>query len=125
MSIVPTATERSPWPPGFSLVIIVAQILCGSRFSRAIVDKRLRIGLEEPRHEALADQTTLTVATVGIEAVADHRSPSRMTSVTTATRLSVILEKSMYALRISERIGLVASRMSTIFMVLPEHCTSR
>ena len=32
MSIVPIATERSPWPPGFSLVNIVSQILCGSRF---------------------------------------------------------------------------------------------
>jgi hypothetical protein len=31
MSMVPIATERSPWPPGFSLVNIVAQILCGSR----------------------------------------------------------------------------------------------
>ena len=30
---VPTATERSPCPPGFSLVIIAAQIRCGSRLS--------------------------------------------------------------------------------------------
>jgi hypothetical protein len=33
MSIVPMATERSPWPPGFSFLNIAAQILCGSRFS--------------------------------------------------------------------------------------------
>ena len=33
MSIVPTATERSPWPPGFSLVIRQAQMRSGSRFS--------------------------------------------------------------------------------------------
>jgi hypothetical protein len=33
MSIVPTATERSPCPPGFSLLIRHAQILPGSRFS--------------------------------------------------------------------------------------------
>ena len=32
MSMVPMATERSPCPPGFSFVNIVAQILCGSRF---------------------------------------------------------------------------------------------
>jgi hypothetical protein len=31
MSMVPTATERSPWPPGFSFIIMVSQILCGSR----------------------------------------------------------------------------------------------
>jgi hypothetical protein len=29
MSIVPTATERSPWPPGFSLAIIAAHTACG------------------------------------------------------------------------------------------------
>jgi hypothetical protein len=44
--------------------------------------------------------------------------PSRITSVTTATRLNVILLKSMYALRIGELIGMVFSRISTIFMVL-------
>src|SRR3954453_7395615 len=40
--------------------------------------------------------------------------PSRTTSVTTATRLSVILEKSMKALAIGEAIGAVRSRMSMI-----------
>src|SRR6476660_7744416 len=40
--------------------------------------------------------------------------PSRKTSVTTATRLSVILEKSMKALAIGEAIGAVRSRMSMI-----------
>lgn len=34
----------------------------------------------------------------------------------TATRLSVIFEKSMYALRMFDRIGRVISRISTIFM---------
>jgi hypothetical protein len=34
MSIVPTATERAPCPPGFSLVIIAAQIRSESRFWR-------------------------------------------------------------------------------------------
>ncbi len=33
MSIVPTATERSPCPPGFSLRIMQAQTLSGSKFS--------------------------------------------------------------------------------------------
>src|SRR5512133_2652226 len=42
--------------------------------------------------------------------------PSRTTSVTTATRLSVIFEKSMKALRMSDLMGRVDSRMSTIFM---------
>jgi hypothetical protein len=41
--------------------------------------------------------------------------PSRITSVTTATRLSVILLKSMYALRMGELMGRVCSRISTIF----------
>jgi hypothetical protein len=36
--------------------------------------------------------------------------------VTTATRLSVIFEKSMYALRMFDLIGFVTSRMSMIFM---------
>jgi hypothetical protein len=35
----------------------------------------------------------------------------------TATRLSVILLKSMYALRMGELIGMVFSRISTIFML--------
>src|SRR5512141_3030972 len=37
-----------------------------------------------------------------------------MTSVTTATTLSVIVEKSMYALRMSERIGRADSSILTI-----------
>jgi hypothetical protein len=35
MSIVPTATERSPCPPGFSFFISVAQMRSGSRLSPA------------------------------------------------------------------------------------------
>jgi hypothetical protein len=42
-----------------------------------------------------------------------------MTSVTTATRLSVIFEKSMYALRMLELMGWVDSRISVIFMAAP------
>ena len=38
-----------------------------------IVQQRLRIGLLEPRREALADQPALPVAAVRVEAVADHR----------------------------------------------------
>src|SRR3979411_1394921 len=43
--------------------------------------------------------------------------PSRTTSVSTATRLMVMVENEMKALRISEAIGAVASRMRVIFMV--------
>ena len=42
--------------------------------------------------------------------------PSRTTSVSTATRLIVMVENEMKALRISEAIGAVASRMRVIFM---------
>src|SRR4029077_418851 len=45
------------------------------------------------------------------------RFPSRTTSVMTATRLKVILLKSMYALRIGELIGNVFSRISVILIV--------
>src|SRR4029077_3874455 len=42
--------------------------------------------------------------------------PSRTTSVSTATRLMVMVENEMKALRISDAIGAVASRMRVIFM---------
>jgi hypothetical protein len=42
--------------------------------------------------------------------------PSRITSVTTATRLSVIFEKSMKALAMGDAIGVVRSRMSMMRM---------
>jgi hypothetical protein len=35
MSMVPTATDRSPWPPGFSFDISAAQTLSGSRLPPA------------------------------------------------------------------------------------------
>src|SRR5450830_993654 len=54
MSMVPMATERSPWPPGFSLVNMQFQILCGSRLLPL-------------------SSTRLAGSAVGIEAVADHR----------------------------------------------------
>jgi SAM-dependent methyltransferase len=59
------------------------------------------------RDEALAHQRALAVAAVGVEAVAHDAPPSRTTSVTTRTRLSVILLKSMYALRMGEAMGAV------------------
>ena len=73
MSSVPTATERSPWPPGFSLAIIAAQARSGSIFSPVASSKSFGIGFEQARREALADQPALAVSAVGIEAVADHR----------------------------------------------------
>jgi hypothetical protein len=51
--------------------------------------------------------------------------PSRTTSVTTATRLSVIFEKSMYALRMLDLMGRVDSTMSTIFMVCVSWCREK
>ena len=95
MSSVPTATERSPWPPGFSLVIIAAQILCGIEVVAGLVEQARRVGFEDAVAEAFADEAALAVAAVRVEAVADHRRPSRTTSVTTATRLAVIFEKSI------------------------------
>ena len=71
MSRVPTATERSPWPPGFSFFIMVAQMRSGSRLSPAIVEEALGRRLEDTRREALADQATLAVAAVRVEPVAD------------------------------------------------------
>ena len=73
MSIVPIATERSPWPPGFSLVNIVFQILCGSRLSPLSSTSDAGVGFQDARDEALAHQLALAVAAVGVEAVADHR----------------------------------------------------
>jgi hypothetical protein len=62
MSMVPTATERSPWPPGFSIEIVAG-----------LVEQRFGIGFGQPRREALTDQAALPVTPIGIEAVADHR----------------------------------------------------
>ena len=45
-------------------------------------------------------------------------SPSRTTSVSTAIRLTVMVENEMKALRMSDAIGAVASRMRVIFMNL-------
>jgi hypothetical protein len=38
-----------------------------------VVEQRSRIGLAQTRREPLADEAALTVAAVGVEAVADHR----------------------------------------------------
>ena len=73
MSSVPTATERSPWPPGFSFVITTAQMRNGSRFAPASSSRspdRLPAGAGR---QPLAHQRALAVAAIGIEAVADHR----------------------------------------------------
>ena len=74
MSIVPTATERSPWPPGFSLRHHRGPDRGRGRGCRrwrragsAGSASRMRGG------EALADQAALAVAAVGVEAVADDR----------------------------------------------------
>ena len=75
MSSVPTATERSPCPPGFSLAIIAAQTRSGSRLSPASSCRLCRIGFEQPRSETLADQAALPVASVGVESVADDAVP--------------------------------------------------
>src|SRR5258708_7387 len=74
MSMVPTATERSPWPPGFSFDISVVQILSGSRLSPASLSSVFGSASISPRRETLADQSALPVAAIGIEAVTDHPS---------------------------------------------------
>ena len=72
MSMVPTATERSPWPPGFSFCIIAAQhvvrieVVAGRRRAATAGSASSRRGAK-----ALADQPALAVAAVGVEAVAD------------------------------------------------------
>jgi len=39
----------------------------------SFIEQGLRIGLDQPRRETLADQPALPVTAVGVEAVADHR----------------------------------------------------
>jgi hypothetical protein len=54
----------------------------------------------------------LAIASVGIEAVADDAPPVALDVGDDAARLVVIFEKSMYALRMGDAIGLVISRTS-------------
>ena len=74
--MVPTATERSPWPPGFSFCIMAAQARWGSR-RPFVVEQGGRGGFEEAGGEAFADQAALAVAAVAVEAVADDRAGRR------------------------------------------------
>jgi hypothetical protein len=84
-----------------------------------LVDERFRIRRLDARYETLTQDAALRIAAVGGEAVADDRLARRAsTSVSTATRLMVIVENEMKALRISEAIGAVASRMRVIFMAV-------
>jgi hypothetical protein len=80
---------------GFSLVNIVLPDPVRIEVRSALVDERLRRGLEHARDEPLAHQRALAVAAVRVEAVAHDALAVADTSVTTATRLSVILLKSM------------------------------
>ena len=73
MSMVPTATERSPWPPGFSFCIMVAQMRSGSRLSPESFRSVSGSASSRRGSKALADEAALAVAAVGVEAVADHR----------------------------------------------------
>jgi len=62
----------------------------------ALVEKALGSRLQDAVAEALADEAALAVAAVRVEAVANDAPPvARTVSVTTATRLAVIFEKSM------------------------------
>ena len=95
MSMVPTATERSPCPPGFSLVIITSQQRNGSSSplsgsssdsgfasrSRGIIRSRMMAPAAYRPFDENPNPTT------GL--------PSRITSVTTATSEQVIFEKSI------------------------------
>src|SRR5579875_1819813 len=67
MSSTPTATERSPWPPGFSLPIMAAHALCGSMTPcSSTIDSGAasrRRGMKPSRR----------ITAVGVEAEADHR----------------------------------------------------
>ena len=77
MSIVPTATERSPWPPGFSLRHQAGPDAVRIEIFAAVVEQRARVRLQQARREALADQAALAVAAIRVEAVADHASVRR------------------------------------------------
>ena len=72
-SIVPMPIERSECPPDFSLRIITARILSGSRLSPRLVEQRLRLGLQDARDEARAHLRAAGIAAGGVERVADDR----------------------------------------------------
>ena len=72
MSTTPTATDRSPCPPGFSLRIIASQAAVGDRPPAS--SRRLSaVGLEESRQDAAAQDLARGVAAVGVEPVAHDR----------------------------------------------------
>jgi len=77
------------------LIIIAAQASIRVDVLAGRIEQRVGISLEQARHEPLAHQPALAIATVGVEAVATTGRPSRTTLVTTATRLDVIFEKSI------------------------------
>ena len=71
MSTVPTATERSPWPPGFSFVIITAQAFSGSMIRSVGIEKSGRRRAKQTRDHPLAQNTLLRIAAVRMKPVAD------------------------------------------------------
>src|SRR5512134_190256 len=117
MSMTPTATERSPWPPGFSLASRMSWSRKGSRLSRASVTyvegsaSRTR-GMKRSRSRhpwAYRPLELKPYPTTGL--------PSSITSVTTAATDTVILLKSINALRMRDAMETVRSWMSTIFIL--------
>jgi hypothetical protein len=61
--MVPTATDRSPWPPGF----------LGIEVGAFGIQKRSRRGAKQTRNNALAQDALLRIAAVRMKAVADDR----------------------------------------------------
>jgi hypothetical protein len=60
-----------------------------------IVQQGSGLSVQQTRREALANETALPVAAVGVESIANYGLPPRTTSVTTATSEQVIFEKSI------------------------------
>jgi hypothetical protein len=71
ISMVPTATERSPGPPGFSLVIMAAKTR-SIVFFACLIQKRGSFGLQDARGKTLPDQVTLAVAAIGVKSITNH-----------------------------------------------------
>src|SRR4051812_14933208 len=118
MSSVPTATERSPWPPGFSFFIMTFQafsgsILLPSRSRRAVGEACRSLGIILSRRMPCCAYLPLEWNPNPITGF-----PSRMTSVCTATADTVISEKLMKALLIDDFMGTTRSRISVILILL-------
>src|SRR3954468_19139821 len=118
MSTTPTAPERPPCPPGFSLRIMMSHARRGSRSpassSSASGAASSRRGSTRRRRVSPALWPPLE-----LNPEPTSGSPSRTTSLTIATIEQSIELKSIHALRIEELIGTTPSCTDWIFIAVP------